>query len=137
MSERAPGFMKHPDYRVDVSPTDDHIRILHGDRCIADSRRPLKVTESRHQPVWYLPLSDVDPSVIEATDHTSYCPFKGHASYWSVTAGSSRLENSIWGYLSPYRECELLSEHVGFYVDLFTLEVNGERLNSPGPGWIE
>jgi uncharacterized protein (DUF427 family) len=93
--------------------------------------------ESRHQPVWYLPLADVDAAALEATDHTTYCPFKGHASYWSVTAGGARLENSIWGYLSPYQECERLEDHVGFYIDRFTLEVNGEQLSAPGPGWVE
>jgi len=137
MSEQAPGFIKYPDYRVEISSTDDHVRILDGDVCLADSRRPLKVTESRHHPVWYLPMADVDASLIEATDHSTYCPFKGQASYWSVRGAGARLENSIWSYESPYRECEPLGEHVGFYMDRFTLEVNGEQIPDSGPGWHE
>jgi uncharacterized protein (DUF427 family) len=79
-------------------------------------------------------MADVDASLIEATDHSTYCPFKGQASYWSVSAAGARLTNSIWSYETPYRECEPLRDHVGFYTDRLTLEVNGERLTDPGPG---
>ena len=135
MSENAPGFVKHPDYRVKITPTDDHVRVLIGDRCLADSHRPLKVEETRHRTLWYLPMSDLDTSLIEPTDHETYCPFKGRASYWSVTGADTRLENSIWGYRTPYEECEPLEGHVGFYTDRLTMEVNGERLDDGGPGW--
>ncbi len=137
MAESAPGFEKHPNYQVDITPTDDHVRILLGEQCLADSRRPLKVTETRHHPVWYLPLADVDAACIEATDHSTYCPFKGHASYWTVNLAGSELENSLWAYQDPYTECEPLKDHVGFYMDRFVLEVNGEKQNDPGPGWSE
>jgi uncharacterized protein (DUF427 family) len=137
MSEQAPGFIKHPGYRVDIAQTRDHVRILAGGHCLADSRSPLKVTETRHRPVWYLPLADLDANAIERTDHQTYCPFKGHASYWTVKVPGARLENSVWGYLEPYRECEQLKDHVGFYTDRFTLEVNGERVAEEGPGWTE
>jgi uncharacterized protein (DUF427 family) len=137
MAEPAPGFQKHPNYQVDITPTADHVRILVGGQCVADSRRPLKVTETKHHPVWYLPLADVDADCIEATDHSTFCPFKGHASYWTVSIGDQLLRNSLWAYQDPYLECEPLKDHVGFYVDRFVLEVNGERQNDSGPGWRE
>ena len=135
MAESAPGFEKHPNYRVDVTATEDHVRILLGEHCLADSRRPLQVTETKHHPVWYLPLADVDENCIEATEHSTYCPFKGHASYWTVTVAEQVLPNSLWAYQDPYLECEALKDHVGFYMDRFVLEVNGVRQNDPGPGW--
>ena len=140
MSESAPGFQKHPGYQVEITPTSDHIRILSGKICLADSQRPIQVTETKHRPVWYLPLADVDSSIIVATDHSTYCPFKGHASYWSVKADAASvddasLENSIWGYLNPYTECEPLLNHVAFYTDRLTLEVNGITQDESGPGW--
>ena len=137
MAESAPGFEKHPGYQVDIDRTDDHIRILLGEHCLADSHRPLKVTETKHHPVWYLPLADVDAACIETTDHSTFCPFKGHASYWTVNLAGKTLENSLWAYQDPYVECEPLKDHVGFYMDRFVLEVNGERQNDPGPGWTE
>jgi uncharacterized protein (DUF427 family) len=137
MAGPAPGFQKHPDYRVDIEPTTDEVRILVDGHLIADTHAPLKVVESRHHPVWYLPLSDVDPSLIEPTSHTTYCPFKGTASYWTIHSGAGDLENSIWTYADPFDECEPLKGHVAFYTDRVTLEVNGEVQESPGPGWSE
>ncbi|MGD8418165.1 MAG: DUF427 domain-containing protein [Pseudomonadales bacterium] len=135
MSEPAPGFSKHPDYEVRITPTDDHVRVLAGDTVIADTRQPLKVTETRHHPVWYVPLADVADGQISRTTHTSYCPFKGHASYWNVQTGNGVLENVLWGYLEPYTECLPLADHVAFYTDRVTLEINGATLPSQGPGW--
>ena len=51
MAEPAPGFQKHPNYQVEITPTEDHVRIFLGEHCVADSRTPLKVTETKHHPV--------------------------------------------------------------------------------------
>ena len=135
MSEPAPGFVKHPSHQVDITATTDHVRILVNETVIADTTKPLKVLESRHQPVWYLPLKDVNVDLLVATEHTTYCPFKGHASYWSIDPAQPQLENSVWGYQEPYVECEPLRNHVAFYTDKVALEVNGEFQNRQGPGW--
>lgn len=135
MSDSAPGFAKHPDYRVDITPTTDRIRILAGDTTVADTGRPLKVIESKHHPVWYLPLEDVDTSLLTPTEHSTYCPFKGHASYWTIRTDETVLENSVWAYQSPYDECLSLKDHVAFYTDRVALEINGEVQDSQSPGW--
>ena len=149
MSESAPGFEKHPDYQVDITPTSDHLQIFVAGRLIADSRQPLRVTESKHHPVWYLPMADVTAGSLLATEHSTYCPFKGHASYWSITGHDSAresatssaedviLENSVWGYQTPYLECASLIDHVSFYTDRVELHVNGELQSSQGPGWTD
>jgi uncharacterized protein (DUF427 family) len=137
MSESAPGFEKHPDYRVEIHSSADHVRVLVGDTTIADTKAPLQVTESRHHPVWYVPMADVDASVLRSTDHSTYCPFKGHASYWSITTGENELENVVWGYLDPYTECEPLKDHVAFYTDRVALEVNASVQESRAPGWSD
>lgn len=136
MSESAPGFSKHPGYQVSIKPCRDHIRILAGNTCIAESDRPLRVEETKHHPVWYLPLADVNATYLQATEHSTYCPFKGHASYWTVATEEQTLENSIWGYPAPYAECESLKDCVAFYTDRLTLEVNGTKQADNGPGWI-
>jgi len=137
MSESAPGFEKYPDYRVDIDQTEDRIRVLVGEVAIADSSRPLKVTESKHHPVWYLPLADVDGALLEGTSHSTYCPFKGHASYWTINAAGQKLEDSVWGYEDPYVECEPLKDHVAFYTDRVQLEINGEKQAGQTPGWTD
>lgn len=138
MSARAPGFEKHPNYQVEITPTTDHIQVFVGDRLIADSQRPLRVIESKHHPVWYLPLADVRADAIAATDHSTYCPFKGHARYWSITGtADDSLENTVWGYDAPYVECEPLENHVAFYTDKVDLHLNGESQSRQGPGWSD
>ena len=141
MSTQAPGFEKHPDYQVDITPTSDHVQIFVAGRLIADSHRPLQVIESKHHPVWYLPMEDVTAGTLMATEHSTYCPFKGHASYWSITpeeakeADDADLENSVWGYATPFQECEPLTNHVSFYTDRVELHLNGELQTRQGPGW--
>ncbi|MGE0623268.1 MAG: DUF427 domain-containing protein [Pseudomonadales bacterium] len=138
MSEPAPGFRRYPDHRVDIVPTEDHVRVFvgmpAGKLLLADSRRPLRVEESRHDTVWYLPLADVAREHLSATDHTTYCPFKGHARYWTITAGESPLENAVWAYPEPYQECLPLADHVAFYTDRVALEVNGDPQPGDGDG---
>lgn len=133
--QSAPGFEKHPGYRVEIKPTTDRVRILFGDTTLADTRRALKVLESRYHPVWYVPLADVDTELLDPTDHSTYCPFKGHASYWTIRSADGPLENSVWAYQDPYRECLPLKDHVAFYPDRVTLEINGEVQDPRGPGW--
>jgi acyl-CoA thioesterase-2 len=135
MSEAAPGFRKHPDYRVDIEPASERVRVLVGDAVLADTQRALRVTETRHHPVWYVPLADVDDALLEPTAHSTYCPFKGQASYWSIRAAGTELENAMWGYRTPYAECAALEDHVAFYTDRVDLEIDGALSGRQGPGW--
>jgi uncharacterized protein (DUF427 family) len=135
MSESAPGFAKHPDYQVDIASPSNHVRALVGEVVIADTQRALLVQESRHHPVWYLPLADVNTELLRATDHSTFCPFKGHASYWSIRAGGETLDNVVWAYQDPYLECAPLKDHVAFYTDRVALEIDGEKQQAQAPGW--
>ena len=131
MSEPAPGFQKHPGHQVEIAAAAGRVRILAGGTVIADTRTPLLVTESRHQPVWYVPLSDVNDEYLRGSEHITYCPFKGHASYWHIETPGGMLENALWGYRSPFTECLPLAGHVAFYADRVTVLVEGD---DPGEG---
>ncbi len=123
----APGFSRHPDHRVVVTRSPHHVRVLVGDALLADSRAAFKVEESRHDPVWYLPPEDVEGHLLVATATTSYCPFKGHASYFSVEVGDRTVEDAAWAYLTPFDECRALAGYYAFYPDRVTIEVDGQR----------
>ena len=116
MSNPAPGFDKHPAHRVDIRPAAERVRVYAGDRLIADSEQALLVEESRHDPVYYLPEQDVDTSQLQSSTKSSYCPFKGHASYFSVV-GEPALADSVWSYQDPYDECLDLARYLAFYTD--------------------
>lgn len=125
MTNPAPGFARHPDHRVTITRSPKHVRALAGDEVVADSRAALLVEESGHDPVWYFPLQDVRDGRLVPTESASYCPFKGHASYFTVEAGGARLEDAAWAYPTPYDECRPLAGHVAFYPDRVAIEVDG------------
>lgn len=115
MANPAPGWVKKPEHRVDLHPDTKHVRVTFAGKVIADSRATLRCEETGHGPVYYIPEKDMARDVMKKTGHTSYCPFKGTASYWSVTVGDKTAENAIWGYEAPYDETATLAGHYAFY----------------------
>ncbi|MBT4162201.1 MAG: DUF427 domain-containing protein [Gammaproteobacteria bacterium] len=105
-----------PDYEVRVTATDSLINVRYGDLLIADTTSALLIHETRHGDVYYLPPKDIDWSLLEPTELSTYCPFKGHASYWSLK-GEDTLENFVWSYRNPYPEVEELKDYMSFYTD--------------------
>ncbi|GAC1323451.1 MAG: DUF427 domain-containing protein [Mycobacteriales bacterium] len=82
---------------------------------IARSTRSLRVLETSHPPVYYLPPEDVVPGVLEASARTSYCEFKGSAGYYTVVAGERREREAAWFYPRPSHGYEALTGYVAFY----------------------
>lgn len=126
MSNPAPGFARYPDHQVTATQSPRHVRVLVGDQVIADSRAAFEVDESRHDPVWYFPPEDVDRRLLRPTETTTHCPFKGHASYYTIEAQAGELPDAVWSYLAPYDECRPLAGYFAFYADRVTVEVEGE-----------
>lgn len=112
-------YHKHPEYRVDLEPNAAHVRVEFDGVVIADSTRTLLVRETNLDPVVYFPPDDVDFEKLTATDHETFCPFKGDASYWSVQSEEARGENAVWGYRDPFNEVAGLKDYVAFYKDRF------------------
>ena len=73
--------------------------------------------ETGYLPVWYFPRSDVRFDLLEATDHTTHCPFKGDASYWTIRAGGKLAENKVWGYPEILPGTPDITDRVAFYWD--------------------
>ena len=63
-----------------------------------NSKRAKLMHETGHLSVYYFPEEDVRMEFLEESDHTTPCPFKGDASYWSVKMGDRVAENAVWGY---------------------------------------
>ncbi|MCB1684742.1 MAG: DUF427 domain-containing protein [Pseudomonadales bacterium] len=116
-SNSAPGYINHPNHRVRIVPAKLHVEVAFAGTVIATSDRALLVDESRHDPVYYIPRSDVLMSALTPTDHSTYCPFKGHARYWTLQVGDRIEENSVWAYDAPYDEALPLQGCVAFYSD--------------------
>jgi len=115
MANQAPGFATRPDYRVDLLPEKRRVTVTFAGVTIADSTAALRVEETGHEPVHYIPEKDLRLDLIRPTEHHTRCPYKGEASYWTIEAGGKRSENAIWAYPTPYDEVPGLAGHYAFY----------------------
>lgn len=110
----APGFVKHPGHEVRLEH-DRRVAVRFGGRVIAESDRAIALRESDYPVRYYIPRGDVADDVLTATEHESYCPFKGRARYWTVAVDGKSAENAAWAYDEPYDECAALAGHIAFY----------------------
>jgi uncharacterized protein (DUF427 family) len=122
MPKRESLYHKYPDYRVDLDANPKRVRARLGDEVVADSGGTLIVRETKHDPVVYFPRQDVRFDLLERTDHETFCPFKGQASYWSLRVGDRAEENVVWSYEDPFEQVAGLEDYVAFYPDRVELE---------------
>lgn len=117
--------MKIPglDHPITIEPTADRVTVRAGGRVIADSKAALVLREATLAPVYYLPFTDVDQSAIVRSDHATYCPYKGDASYYNVVTDDGEIANAIWEYLQPYESVGAIAGHVAFYRHLVEISV--------------
>jgi uncharacterized protein (DUF427 family) len=106
-----------PDHPITVEPSSSRIVVSLAGQVVADTQSALTLREADYPPVHYIPLEDVDRSLLAESDQTSYCPFKGEASYYSVPIGGERSVNAIWTYREPYAAVAEIKDHVAFYPD--------------------
>jgi uncharacterized protein (DUF427 family) len=116
MSEKP---IKHPgpDHPITVERNPARVVVTVAGHVVADTRHALTLREANYPPVQYVPLADVDRSLLAESDHASYCPFKGDAGYYSVPAGGERSVNAVWTYRDPYAAVAEIAGHVAFYPD--------------------
>jgi uncharacterized protein (DUF427 family) len=112
-----------PDHPITVTPSGDHVVVRSGGATIADSRSTLVLREASYPPVRYIPLADLDRSQLAASELTTYCPYKGEASYYSITPGAERGTDAVWFYDDPYPAVAEIKGHVAFYPDRVELSV--------------
>jgi len=106
-----------PDHPITIEPTGRQVTIAAGDQVIARSDSALTLREASYPPVQYVPIDDVDRSALRPTDHETYCPYKGDASYFTVTTPDGELDNVIWTYEQPYDAVAEIKDHVAFYAN--------------------
>jgi uncharacterized protein (DUF427 family) len=114
---RIPG----PDHPITVTPNPGRVVVRLGDRTVADTGNALTLREASYPAVHYIPRADIDMALLKRTDHASYCPYKGQASYFSVLADGAQLENAVWSYEAPYDAVAEIKDHLAFYPDRFEI----------------
>lgn len=106
-----------PDHPITLEKNPARVVVTVAGKVVADSRNSLILRESTYPGVVYIPREDVDVTLIERTEHTTWCPFKGDASYYSIPAGGERSTNAIWAYEAPHDAVADIKDHVAFYPD--------------------
>jgi len=106
-----------PEHPLTIEQNTKRIRVSVGGRMIADSTQTLSLRESTYPVVRYVPRRDVDMKLLERSAHTTYCPYKGTASYFSIPTGGSRSGNAIWTYETPHPAVASIKEYLAFYPD--------------------
>ena len=119
MPNPAPGFKKNPNRKILFEPSARRVRVKFEDEWIADSTEMMLMRETGHLPVYYFPVQDVRTDLLTPTEHSSYCSYKGEASYWAIEVGNRKCENAVWGYKTPYDEMVKngLQDYRAFYWD--------------------
>ena len=106
-----------PDHPITIAPNPAHIVVKIGGKVLADTRAALSLREATYGAVHYIPRKDVDFTQLERSSHTTYCPYKGDCSYYSIPAGGARSVNAVWTYEAPYDAVAQIKDYVAFYPD--------------------
>jgi uncharacterized protein (DUF427 family) len=104
-----------PDHPITVAPDTSHVVVTVAGRVIADTRKALVLREASYPAVYYIPRNDVEMTLLERTDHATYCPYKGDCAYYSIPLGGERTVNAVWTYESPYAAVKEIAQHLAFY----------------------
>jgi uncharacterized protein (DUF427 family) len=105
-----------PDHPITVTPNPKRVVVTLGGKVIADTVSALTLREARYPPVQYIPRTDVDMAALERSETHSYCPYKGEAAYFSISAGRFS-KDAIWTYESPHAAVGMIRDHLAFYPD--------------------
>ena len=111
-------------HTIELVPSRQHLRIAVGGELVAETRRALELHETAHRTRWYLPIEDVRDGVLEPSETTSHCPFKGDATYYSVRAGGELHRDLVWTYPDPLADVREIAGLVCFYDEKVDLTVD-------------
>jgi len=104
-----------PDHPIAIASTSERVRISFNGRVVADTRRALVLREASYKPVFYIPREDAQMTLFERTSHSTHCPYKGDAAYYSIRVGERVAENAIWSYETPFPATAGIAGRLAFY----------------------
>jgi uncharacterized protein (DUF427 family) len=123
-TRRIPG----PDHPITIERNPARITVIVAGHVVANTRNALTLREASYPPVQYIPRADVDMSLLERTQHTTYCPYKGDCAYYSIPSGGTRSVNAVWTYEEAYPAVAAINGHVAFYPDrVEKIEIHSEN----------
>src|SRR4051812_47436554 len=104
-----------PDHPITITPNAKRVRVIIGDQIVADTTHALSLKEASYPAVLYIPRGDAKMDLFTKTGNSTHCPYKGDASYYSVSAGGKTAENAVWSYETPFPAMAEIKEYLAFY----------------------
>lgn len=129
--ERNFGHPRDPFHRIDIVHSSRHVRVERDGETLAESSRPYLLFETHLPARFYLPADDVRTDLLRPTDSSSWCAYKGQASYWAFGDAG----DVAWTYRAPLREAAEVTDRIAFFNERVDVIVDGERLERPVTPW--
>ena len=105
-----------PDHPIAIETKETPVRVELAGVSILETASYLELREATYPAVAYLPRDQVDMSALERSDHTTWCPYKGEASYFHIRrADGSKLENAVWTYETPFPAVAAIKDALAVY----------------------
>lgn len=104
-----------PDHPITIEQSGAHVRVRFGGKVVADTTRALALREASYPAVYYIPRADADMSLLTATRHSTHCPYKGDASYFTISSDGKTADNAVWSYAQPFPAVAEIKEYLAFY----------------------
>ena len=121
---------RNPYVRVDALPSSRHVKVSHSGQVVAETTKPVLVFETGVATRFYVPAVHVRLEFLTPTEKSSGCPYKGFASYYSVTVNGSELADSAWTYRTPFPAVAPIAGMICFYTNRLVVEVDGIRVTT-------
>lgn len=118
---------RNPFTRIDILQSSRHVRVEADGLIIAETTKPTLLFETGLPVRYYLPKTDVHMDVLVPSSTISHCPYKGEASYWSLSHGETHVDDVAWSYRTPLPESQKVTGLLCFYPDKVDIFVDGER----------
>ncbi len=104
-----------PDHPITITAANERVRVTYNGQVVADSKRALVLQEASYKPVFYIPREDAQMVLLARTAHSTHCPYKGDASYYTIKVGDRTAENAIWSYEAPFPAMQQIEGRLAFY----------------------
>ena len=104
-----------PDHPIIIERNPKRVRVIFNGRVVAESSDALTLKEATLSPVFYLPREDADMASFERSTHSTHCPYKGDAAYFSLRVGERVSDNAVWTYEEPFPAMAQIAGRLAFY----------------------
>lgn len=130
--QKTPG----PDHPIDITAAPRRLRARYMGHVIADSDNVLMLDEAGYHPVAYFPREDVSMEYFSRSERRSFCPYKGHASYFTILMDGELAQDAAWSYEHPFPAMEVIAERIAFFPHPVEVYAVDEARPGPSPDQV-